>query len=418
MRSAIVPGIVMILCLSSVISAADISVAAGESIQKAIDAAPDGATITIAAGVFAERLTINKPLTLQGAGWDKTIIKPDKGIEYTQQEKDEFFKKLQGTSNPQERAKIAMEIAGVAERPSISVKSAKDVKLAKLKVQGRNIGSRDGGLSADSLVVFDNSSGSVSECAVVGPFMNGVSIVNGSDVQISKALVAALWGTGVQVDSGAKAKLSDSDIRNCYHRCITTGSDDTIVENCRISGSAWHGIRYDNCSPTIVNNQIFGNARFGIYASGKTAANVRDNVFAKNEMSGMSCWFDNADTVEGNKFLDNARAGMEVLGASRPTLAKNVFVRNPVAVEIGKINGRDEIGSPTLGANTFWQNKANIQREQKEQPLPRGSSEDDPKLGEMAVKSAWEIQAEEKAIIPDSETRDYSRWKKVADVSG
>ena len=37
---------------------------------------------------------------------------------------------------------------------------------------------------------------------------------------------------------------------------------------------------------------------------------------------------------------------------------------------------------------------------------------------EAAVRSDWAIQPEEKAIIPASETRDYSHWKKVADVSG
>src|SRR5205809_1092789 len=85
---------------------------------------------------------------------------------------------------------------------------------------------------------------------------------------------------------------------------------------------------------------------------------------------GRGCRCDNADTVEGNKFLDNTRAGIEVLGGSKPTLAKNVFVRNPVAVEIGKINGRPEVGEPTLEGNTFWQNKANLKREEAEVPLP------------------------------------------------
>src|SRR4051812_35354759 len=45
------------------------------SIQSAIDAAPDGATVRVAAGTYAERITIRKPLTLEGAGWEQTTIR-------------------------------------------------------------------------------------------------------------------------------------------------------------------------------------------------------------------------------------------------------------------------------------------------------------------------------------------------------
>ena len=63
-----------------------INVAAGESIQKAIDTAPDGATLNIAAGTFPEHLVISKPLTLIGAGPDKTILKPNQRRAYADRE--------------------------------------------------------------------------------------------------------------------------------------------------------------------------------------------------------------------------------------------------------------------------------------------------------------------------------------------
>src|SRR4029453_5462992 len=129
------------------------------------------------------------------------------------------------------------------------------------------------------LLVFNNARKAVvSECAVLGPTMNGVGVIDGSDVEISKTLIAALWNTGVVVSGGeragqpAKVHLVDCDIRNCYSRGVTIACDGSTIDKCRIAGSAWHGIRYDNCSPTILGNQIFGNARCGIYASGTTAA--------------------------------------------------------------------------------------------------------------------------------------------------
>jgi hypothetical protein len=43
-------------------------------IQRRINDAAPGATIRLEPGVYKERLTIEKPLTLEGAGWDKTTI--------------------------------------------------------------------------------------------------------------------------------------------------------------------------------------------------------------------------------------------------------------------------------------------------------------------------------------------------------
>src|SRR4030095_7140717 len=54
-----------------------IRVSAGESIQKAIDSAPAGAVIQLGEGEFKERIVISKPLTIEGAGWEKTIVKTD-----------------------------------------------------------------------------------------------------------------------------------------------------------------------------------------------------------------------------------------------------------------------------------------------------------------------------------------------------
>lgn len=48
----------------------------GDSIQAAIQAAPAGSTLTLGPGVFVEQLTINKSVTLVGAGAGLTILQP------------------------------------------------------------------------------------------------------------------------------------------------------------------------------------------------------------------------------------------------------------------------------------------------------------------------------------------------------
>jgi nitrous oxidase accessory protein NosD len=438
-------GIVALVFCASGSLLADITLKPGESIQKAIDAAPDGSTVVLDAGTFHERLNINKPLTLRGAGADKTILQPEEqATQLNDKQKIEFVDRLLAQRNQEEQFRIVAEFIRHPIAPTINVRAAHGVTLQGLRVRGPAPTDVDAGMTDDSLIQFAASDGKIVDCVIIGPFMNGVSISDGSAVEISKTLVAAMWGTGVRVFAGSsdgkskeasKVHLVDSDLRNCYHRCMTIACDGSTIERCRISGSAWHGIRYDNCSPTVTDCFIFANARFGIYASGKTHATIRGNVFWKNEMDGVSCWFNNEDVIEQNTFVANLREGMALCGEVKPTITKNIFIRNPVAIIQSKINDRNGGASgdpqPTITDNVFWKNEKLMQRMEKDEPLPPGNVEADPKLPNEATldfnasdateagahhavsaKSPWPIQPEEKQIIPDGETRDYQQWKK------
>ena len=255
----------------------------------------------------------------------------------TQQKKDEFFAALEATSDGQERAKIAVAFANRQPPPALTVKNAKGAVLRGIRFRGPATGDSRGLLSSESPVSFVNATGSMRECAIVGPFMNGITILDGSDVQIENSLVAALWGTGVAAGPGTRLGIKDSDVRNCNHRCVTLATDEATVERSRINGSAWHGIRYDNCSQKIVNNHIFIKARSGIYASGRTRATVFGNVIWRNEMDAISCWFNNAYTSDHNTIIGNLREGIAVIGGSKPTLSRNIFARNPIAVTCSKV---------------------------------------------------------------------------------
>ncbi len=428
--------------------------AAPGPIQQRIDAAAPGATIRLEPGVYKERLVINKPLTLEGAGWDKTVVMTEKESFGSLDEVQRIMMQrvAQGRSDA-EREQIAAQVKKeFVEKMSplmLSVENAQGVVVRGIKFSSP--GGRVKGASVSlPIVKFDHSRARMVDCAVLAGPGNGIHIQDGSDVEIDRTLVAAVWGTGLGVTSGAepsRAHVHDSDIRNCHYAGIRIAgrSTEAVIERCRISGAAWHGVRYDDVSPTLRDNLIFGNARCGIYASGQTAATVKNNLLYDNEMTGMSCWFQNQDVIEGNTFAGNERSGLEVLGASEPVVVKNIFYDNPTAVHLGDISGRSPFarsdGQITLENNLFWANEHNLQwwrNADAKRTIPldeKAGAVADPQFADPTAKdfslpadsparqkgigaaglipfeSPWPLQPEELAIIPKGDTRDSRQWR-------
>jgi len=427
------------------------------SIQEAIDAADASAVIRIGPGIYEEHLKIDKPLKLEGSGWDKTtIMTNDIGADIYEEAMRTLNTLMQEAKTDEQRKEIAAKFEAEFKekygKPTLLVSDVQNVEIRDLKVTspGRRL---EGGTISVPIVEFSNAEASVSKCVVIGTIGDGIHIFNGSDVEIRNSLVAAVWSTGIVVGEkngeSSSLRLLDSELRNCHYAGIRIrgGNDSTRLERCRISGAAWHGIRYDDCSPTIIGNRIFGNARCGIYASGKTTATVRGNIFSTNEMVGMSCWFQNRDTIEGNTFAGNKRSGLEILGASKPIVKKNIFFSDPNGVQRANIGSNSAFavsdGIVTLEKNLFWNNEHNAVRRlaktntteeitlEKQMgnvemnPMFMGTSSNDfsltadspaRRLGigvaePIEVDSPWPLQPEEAAIIPDGQTRDYRRWK-------
>ncbi len=425
-----------------------ITVAPGESIQRAIDGAPAGAIVRLSAGEWKERVVIAKALTLEGAGWEKTRItieepSPDE-MKKAQAEMDV---RRQAATTPDGKRGLEIDSVRLRERPALFVHGAAPVTIRALRVQGVSTADRESGGTLSTLLHFHGAKATVSDCAVVGPFGHGIAIAAGADVEVRRSLVAAIWRLGISVrgragESGPASRLHlvESEVRNVYLYGISIGSgcDSTVIERCRISGTAWHGIRYDDASPSITGNAIFAHARSSIYASGKTHATVRGNLFWQSEMNGMSCWFENADTIEGNTFVGNLREGLAVLGGAKPKVTRNIFTGHPIAITCHPTNGANPQaglpGDPVLQDNLFWENKIALQIKADAKPAPAGSRSTDPQFLDatqqnfalagtsparaanigvaqpLSPGSPWPLLAEEKAIIPAGDTREFNYW--------
>ncbi|MDQ3624846.1 MAG: M48 family metalloprotease, partial [Verrucomicrobiota bacterium] len=112
-----------------------INVAAGQSIQQAIDSAPEGAVIRLGEGEWKERIIISKSLTLEGAGWEKTRITIEESSpEELAGARSEVELLSQAAGPSEEKENFVQHIV----RPAVWVRGAAGVKLQKLRVQGRS----------------------------------------------------------------------------------------------------------------------------------------------------------------------------------------------------------------------------------------------------------------------------------------
>jgi hypothetical protein len=421
------------------------------TIQAALDAAPEGAIVRVGQGEFDEEVIIRRPVVLEGAGWERTVIAPPQvSVEEAAQALQDAQVQAAGRKDSQDQAAIMRELRDKLRRTAIRIEGTKGVVVRGIKVAGRPGNPETVWLMPDGLVVLERAGATISRCAIVGSPGCGILILDGSDADVRHSLIAGMWNTGIVVGERdrqkVRATIADCDVRNCYYTgVIIAPGQQATVQRCRISGAAWHGIRYDDASPTIEGNRIFANARCGIYASGGTAATVKDNLLAGNEMTGMWCLFANADTVSGNTFACNGREGLAVSGASRPAVERNIFCSQPSAIVCSSL--RDEppeaqnTGSPRPRENIFWKNGTNVKRLEADfltsQPAAaQGGAEEvdpgfvDPGHGNYALSDAsparkkgigaarplpepgpWPIQEAERAIIPDGPGRDSKLWK-------
>ncbi|MEZ5980336.1 MAG: M56 family metallopeptidase [Planctomycetota bacterium] len=362
------------------------------SIQAAVDAAAEGATVRIAPGVYEEFVTIGKSLTLEGAGWDKARISvpyPDQEALSAKMQKELQEASTKGASQEELRALRERIVAENAPRPALSVKLTKDVVVRGLAFSVRGKGD-EGAVLPGAAVEVTGSEIRVEDCAVIGAPCSGVVVNSASKFEMRHCLVAAVEATGIAiVGAEPEALISECEVRNCRHRGITVGGNaTTTIERCRISGSAWHGIRYDGGAPRVVGNLILENERCGIYASGETRGEVRDNVFYGNGMTGISCWFQAGDTIEHNTFVGDQRSAIEVLGASKPAIHRNVFFGVDQAVYLGNVSGEGAntrtSGEVDLADNLFFEveRKAVVGQGTDDLPIAstNGNREADPKF--------------------------------------
>lgn len=220
------------------------------SIQSAINAASEGATISIATGTYVENVVVNKPVTLMGSGAG-TVIEP-------------------ATSNPV--CEGGSLCGGLAS--NVILVEANNVTITKLKVEGDNpaiksgvtVGGKD--IDARNGIITNHLAGKY----------NGLTV--------SKVTVADIYLRGIYASSGGTFDFNHDTVENVQ------------AENASIAMFAFEGSgAMEDNKVTAANDAISANWSKGISFIGNKVTKSESGIHTDNNGgSGGS-----ADVIRGNK---------------------------------------------------------------------------------------------------------------------
>ena len=154
-----------------------------DSIQDAVDEAPDGSTIRIAPGHYVETVLIEKPLTLIGAGWRETSLAPPGG---DRGDVESMVRKInhefEFAKTPEERNAVQLKLMAKKYRPHHFRQRRERRRHQWIENHSAAVRSRN--VSTGPVRPWDSPTqrGGLSDCAVTGSTIDGVNVIGDSDV--------------------------------------------------------------------------------------------------------------------------------------------------------------------------------------------------------------------------------------------
>lgn len=267
------------------------------TIQSAIDAAAAGATVQVAPGIYTEQLTINKALTIVGAGMDVTIV----------------------------RAPYVLKRNMLRETSIVEVFSAVKVAMSQLTVAGPGYGTcKKGalfsGVRVHSLAHLDFRSGAVrdvhdSPLAPCGH--SGTAVLVGdiggapASLNLDRSSITNYQSAGVVIlGFGSTATITRNEVTGPGHAggVATDGIEFPVGSVGTISGNVVSGNICPpsdaSCGPDWFNQ--FQHA--GIVAGGWGPGTVvEDNLVFGNQLG---LFLGQSDRISNNRMVDNEFFGM------------------------------------------------------------------------------------------------------------
>lgn len=300
------------------------------SLAEAIARAPAGATIRVRAGVYAESLTIERPVTLEPDGASEVMIRPPAGpcavlgaaggalrglafaggtgegpcllvtggapeltgISLGPWSGDGLV--IGGGARPLVRDNHLFDISGSAilvAGPGGGLIAANEIeRTAKsaVKVGAGAAPSIEGNRILEAgqagLLIDEGSAGSYNANEILSPLGTGIEVRGGAAPSVSANRIEAAGQAGLFIHQGAGGEYADNVIlRSRLSGVVVAGGAAPSLEGNEIAEGAQHGLLLvEGAAGRYTANRIHDNKGHGLVLGGAAAAEVADNEVSGN----------------------------------------------------------------------------------------------------------------------------------------
>ena len=267
------------------------------TLADAVAASRDNDRIAVGEGTWIGPIVVDKAITLEGAGRDKTIVETDAAT---------------GTAATFGRQATGSRVSGITFRhrgfdPGPNRFSALQVRGAEVTMNDCRVADSTG----HGLAVIEAGRVGATRCAFENNGWDGVSVSGaGSRVEFSECDATGNFGHGFDLWDGGSALIDSSTARD----------------------NAGNGILVDTNADNVVlsNNDLRANREFGIVVSSAASGRVFTNECRENLLGGMAVRFAAARlTFEGNKLDKNLGPGLALeRGLKEQSFSTNTATAN------------------------------------------------------------------------------------------
>ena len=280
------------------------------TLGEAISRAPDGATISIRAGVYAESLVIERPLHLQalteGASGEVVISPPGGRCLLL----DAPSGSLRG---------LAFE-GGDGKGPCLEVQSG-GMEIA---------GNRLGPWAGSALLVRDGAAPLIRDNQFLDIEGSAVVFDEGGGGTLENNRIQRTASSAIRVRAGADPTVRGNEISEAGQAglLIEQGAKGRFDEN-QIVGSQASGIEVrGGATPRVSANRIEDAGQAGLFIHEGARGEYLDNMILRSKLSGVVVTGGAAPLVTGNEIADGEQHGLLIVGGAGGRFAENTIRGN------------------------------------------------------------------------------------------
>ena len=306
------------------------------TVQHAIDAVAPGGTIVVGAGSHAGGFTVWKPVMIQGAGLESTVLAPREGgkrlmsILHDAEIVTLEALTVAGTAGTGIDTNASLRLGGVKVTGhsviGVSVRSATQVDLQDvLVVENEGSGVVLVGLSLESELTLSNTTISNNRSGILG---------FGGEFNISDSTISNNREGGIHLSGDVQVEIVNSSISqnqgDGFRHDLSFG-DDTFINITQSSLMSNEGnglmILKSDGQVRLLETTVSDNGEDGIFVNGDARLELVDSTISNNRVNRLLLSSSAPSELSGVTFADNRNHGVQVNGAQGVTL-RDVTIEN------------------------------------------------------------------------------------------